>query len=295
MFNDYIKINKADTSGFLTNFINAYNADLIVAEQNEDKIELLEAKLAQSYTEFDEQKTINADLTSTLAETKSKLVDYEQNALEAQKKAHQHHATQRELLLSKQQISSLQKELSTLKSGENPKRLREQIKRIKEKSTSDKKRLSVQEGALKEARRAIAQATNLLHTKDEMIRLLNKQLAHNTGSGLYHNGEHHLIIWPEKTIVERPDGEQFEARSLLYMHQSGRAALIHFDPYDGEAYLSKSPRAGLRPSPETKEFAKNWLYTVNSLQGGVVKDKDMMAVNYNDDVKTKDSCLILEG
>jgi hypothetical protein len=295
MLGEHIKIHKADTSSFLSNFITAYNQDLAQAEQNEDKVATLEARLEQSYLEHDKQQQDNALLASNLEAASQKMTGYESRLLESEKKAHTQIALQRELALSKDQVANLQKELSALKGGENPKRLREQVKRIKEKSISDKKRIAAQESVIKEARKAIAQGTNLLNAKDETIRLLNKQLAHNTGSGLYHNGEHHLIIWPEITVMERPDGQRFEGRSLLYMHQSGRAGLINFDPFDGMAYMCKAPKAGLRPTDEVKEFAKNWLYTVNELQGGIVKDKDMMAVNYNPDVIAKDSCLFLDG
>ena len=294
MLDELIKIHKADTSSFLSNFITAYNQDLAEAEQNEDKVATLEAKLEQSYLEHDKQQQDNVALASRLELANEKLESYETVLLQAEKNAHVQIGTQRELALMKDQVTNLQKELSALKGGENPKRLRDQVKRIKEKSLSDKKRMAAQESAIKEARKAIAQGTNLLNAKDETIRLLNKQLAHNTGSGLYHNGEHHLIIWPEITVMERPDGQQFKGRSLLYMHQSGRAGLINFDPFDGMAYMCKAPKAGLRPTDEVKEFAKNWLYTVNELQGGIVKDKDMMAVNYNPEVIAKDSCLFLE-
>lgn len=294
MFNNTLKIHKDDTSSLLTHFIQAYNQDLAQAEQNEDKVATLEAKLEQSYLEHDKQQQDNVLLTNTLELTAEKLTSYENTLLQAEKNAHAQIATQTELQKSKLMVKSLQKELTALKGGENPKRLRDQIKRIKEKSVSDKKRMAAQEQCLKEARKAFAQGTKLLHEKDNTIRLLNKQLAHNTGSGLYHKDEHHLIIWPEITIMEREDGERFEGRSLLYMHQSGRGGLVTFDPIDGQAYLCKAPKAGLRPPQELKDFAKDWLYTVNELQNGVVQDKDMMAVNYNKDVIEKDSCLILE-
>ena len=110
--------------------------------------------------------------------------------------------------------------------------------------------------------------------------MLQRQLAHDTGSGLYHNGEHHLIIWPQKTKMERPDGSVFESRALLYMHQSGRGALVSYNDQDGTA-LCASPKGGLKPSKEVMEFAHNWLFKVNSLQGGTVQESDMVPVDFN--------------
>lgn len=285
MSNNTINIEAGNTSEFLTQFINAYNQDLADAERNQDKIELLEAKLTQSYLECDREKEVNKSLALDLTATHIENKKYQDSLLVAEKSAHTQVGTKRELALSKARIKDLQKELTSLKGGDSPKRLREQIKRIKEKSISDKKRMAAQERALKEARSVLVNLEKSVMEKESTICNLNKQLAHNTGSGLYHNGEHHLIIWPEKTVMEREDGERFEGRSLLYMHQSGRGGLITFDPIDGQAYLCKAPKNGLRPSEACKEFAKDWLYSVNELQNGVVKEKDMLAVNYNPDPK----------
>ena len=109
---------------------------------------------------------------------------------------------------------------------------------------------------------------------------LQHKLEQNTGSGLYHNGEHHLIIWPQKTKMQREDGTTFESCSLLYLHQSGRGGLISHDPQDG-AQLCAAPKGGLRPSKDTLDFAQNWLRQVNEVQNGLVTDADMIPVNFN--------------
>lgn len=64
------------------------------------------------------------------------------------------------------------------------------------------------------------------------------------------------------------------------MHQSGRAALFYYNEQDGTV-LAQSPKGGLKPSAATQEFAHNWLFKVNSLQGGVVHPADMEPVDYN--------------
>lgn len=110
--------------------------------------------------------------------------------------------------------------------------------------------------------------------------MLQRQLAHDTGSGLYHNGEHHLIIWPQKTKFQRQDGSTFEARSLLYMHQSGRGGLFTYSEEGGTVFAT-SPKPGLKPSKEVQEFAHNWLFKVNALQDGIVRESDMVPVDFN--------------
>lgn len=280
-FGKYIKIEKNDTSAMLENFIHCYNADLQSAEGNEDQIEALEAKLAQSYAEFDQQKAVSSELQAELKQVSSDYHATKPMLKLAEENSHKQIATQKELLLSKLTVADLQKELSSLKGGENPKKMREQIKRIKEKSISDKKRLTTAENAMKLSKRATEKLIKQLQEKDQAIYQLQKELSHNNGSGLYHHGDHHLIIWPEKTRVQRPGGDVFEGRALLYMHQSGRGGLITYDPTDNQSYLCKAPKTGLRPSKDVREFAKNWLYNVNELQDGIVKDKDMLAVNYN--------------
>lgn len=162
----------------------------------------------------------------------------------------------------------------------NPKKLKEQIKRVKEATQKAQARCDKLELEAKEYRKEIAHLSDQrTHAVNKVIELKHK-LEHNTGAGLYHNGEHHLIIWPQKTKMQREDGTQFESRSLLYLHQSGRGGLITHAPQDG-AQLCAAPKGGLRPSKNTLEFAQNWLRQVNDIQNGVVTDADMIPVNFN--------------
>ncbi len=183
-----------------------------------------------------------------------------------------------ELSIAKKKITELQQEITAMG---NVKKLNRLVKSQKAKAVERNKRIETLEKQTKEYRKELKdEKRRMLNAVEEVIRL-KQQLAHNTGAGIYHNGEHHLIIWPEKTKMQRSDGSLFEARTLLYMHQSGCARMATLDPESGEASFCASPRGGLRPSKEVREFAKNWLYTVNVLQEGVVKDSDMVAVNYN--------------
>lgn len=201
-------------------------------------------------------------------------------ALEAERIAHNIIALKGEKTRLKEQLAQLQQVLASYGGVAGLKKLKEQVKRLQDGNADKEARLRQLQQDNSKYRHdltATQRQTIEAHTK---IDELQRQLAHDTGSGLYHNGEHHLIIWPQKTKLQRDDGSTFEGRSLLYMHQSGRAALFYYNDQDGTV-LAQSPKGGLKPSAAVQEFAHNWLFKVNSLQGGVVHPADMEPVDYN--------------
>ncbi|EKO3392562.1 hypothetical protein OMA37_004402 [Vibrio fluvialis] len=179
------------------------------------------------------------------------------------------------------QVTALQKEIQQMKQAGDPKALRNTIaeknKKLKE---LEKRNDALLRGNKDEAKRHEQTRVSLNQAIDK-IAMLQRTLAHDTGAGLYHNDKHHLIIWPQQTKMQGEDGSVFEGRSLLYMHQSGRGGLMTYNPGTNEVNLCAAPAGGLRPDEDTREFAKNWLFKVNALQGGVVQDDDMIPVNYN--------------
>jgi hypothetical protein len=179
-----------------------------------------------------------------------------------------------------EQLNQLQQVIATYGGVNGIDKLKEQNKRLKSGNTEKDARISQLERDNSKARHDLTTAQRQSIEAHTKIDLLQRQLAHDTGSGLYHNGEHHLIIWPQKTKMERPDGTVLESRALLYMHQSGRAAMVTYNDQDGTA-LCASPKGGLKPSKEVMEFAHNWLFKVNSLQGGIVHESDMVPVDFN--------------
>jgi seryl-tRNA synthetase len=206
-------------------------------------------------------------------------------ALKAEDIANKSIGLQRERDSFKTQLTQLQQQYSQLK-AENPKRLKEQIKRVKEANTKAQSRVASLEKDVKHYRDEANKKGEETQRAITKIIMLEKQLSHDTGSGLYHNGDHHLIIWPQKTTMQRPDGSRFEGRSLLYLHNSGRGGLLTYDPENGTS-LCAAPKGGLRPSTETLDFAQNWLFKVNETQAGIVHDDDMRAVNYNGNFDSK--------
>ncbi|MFQ2796833.1 hypothetical protein ACK3ZJ_19575 [Aeromonas caviae] len=179
-----------------------------------------------------------------------------------------------------EQLNQLQQVIATYGGVNGIDKLKEQNKRLKSGNAEKDARISQLERDNSKARHDLTTAQRQSIEAHTKIDLLQRQLAHDTGSGLYHNGEHHLIIWPQKTKMERPDGTVLESRALLYMHQSGRAAMVTYNDQDGTA-LCASPKGGLKPSKEVMEFAHNWLFKVNSLQGGTVQESDMVPVDFN--------------
>lgn len=200
-------------------------------------------------------------------------------ALKAEDIANKSTGVQQELNRSKAMVQSLQNELKELKKL-NPKKLKEQNKRQQQKAIEKDKRITQAETALKDSGKALEKSRAETQQAIAKIAELQKQLAHDTGAGLYHNDKDHLIIWPQKNKMQRPDGSIFEGRSLLYLHQSGRGGLITYDPDNGSK-LCAAPPGGLRPGGNTIEFAQDWLFKVNELQEGIVREEDMIPVNYN--------------
>lgn len=271
------------SSDTLSRFVEQYNAEQIQAEQQtqihalykqntQDEIAILKSKL-------EAEKRFNADLQD---QAKQDAIDLNRAAKAVEngvKIASQTTALNNTIASLQSQLKTAHEKVRELNQL-NPKKLKEQIKRVKEANEKSQARCSKLELEAKEYRKEITHLTEQRNIAVNKVAELKHKLDHNTGAGLYHNGEHHLIIWPQKTKMQREDGTQFESRSLLYLHQSGRGGLITHDPQDG-AQLCAAPKGGLRPSKLTLEFAQNWLSQVNDIQNGVVTDADMIPVNFN--------------
>jgi len=229
-------------------------------------------------TKVEEQSTLINMQTETMAEQRNLL-------LLAEKLAHEKMALERTNVVQQQQIKKLQKQITDMKGPDSPSKMKALIKNQKAKAVERNGRIDTLTANNKGLRSDNKQLNEKLNSAVEKIRSLNKELAHNTGAGVYHKNNDHLIIWPEKTTMQRDDGSRFEGRSLLFMHNSGAARMVSFDPDTGQAMMCKSPAGGLRMTAETREFAQNWLFNVNEVQSGIVHDADMVAINHNVDLK----------
>lgn len=201
-------------------------------------------------------------------------------ALEAERIANASVAVQRERDTLKTQLKVVQQELTKLKGGDNPAKLREQIHNVKTKNAAlvKSEAQAKRDGAL--LRKERDQARTETQRAIDKIKALHKELAHNTGAGIFHKGQDHLIIWPQNLTMAREDGSTFSGRGLLYLHKSGRGGLMTYDPSTG-THLCAAPKQGLKPSNDTIDFAHNWLYKVNEIQTGIVHDDDLKPIDYN--------------
>lgn len=247
----------------------------------------LSDQLDEVSQERDELSIQTAAQQAQILDLQARIVDLEKEndlcrsaALEAERIAHNIIALKGEKTRLQEQLAQLQQVLASYGGVAGLKKLKEQVKRLQDGNADKEARLRQLQQDNSKYRHdltATQRQTIEAHTK---IDELQRQLAHDTGSGLYHNGEHHLIIWPQKTKFQRPDGTTFEARSLLYMHQSGRGGLFTYSEEGGTVFAA-SPKPGLKPSKEVHEFAHNWLFKVNALQDGVVHETDMVPVDFN--------------
>lgn len=278
------EIKRLNTLDQLTEHDSATLLEALIVRHNQESAEFddlvsLATRAEQERDGYKRQAHAQAKEIDTLKKENEKLTAI---ALDAEKLASATNALRAERDQLKGQVRAAQKTIQELRGGDSPKKLREQNKRLKEKNQEKEKR---NERLMRENKTYNQENRDLqakLNKAVQKVAELQKQLEHDTGSGLYHNKEHHLIIWPQKTKMQRPDGSLFESRSLLYLHQSGRGGIVSYDPDTNSAALCAAPKNGLRMSKDTIEFAQNWLYKVNELQDGVVTEEDMIPVNYND-------------
>lgn len=247
----------------------------------------LSGQLDEVSQERDELFIQLADQNDTVIDLQARVADLEQEnarchdaARKAEKVGNAVLALQVEKARLQEQLAQGQQALTALRGAGDPKKLKEQVKRLQESNLTKEARIGQLEHDNGKLRHDLTTTQRQAIEAHGKIDQLQKQLAHDTGSGLYHSGEHHLIIWPQKTKFQRPDGSTFESRSLLYMHQSGRGALFTYSEESGTMF-APSPKPGLKPSKEVQEFAHNWLFKVNSLQGGIVHESDMVPVDFN--------------
>lgn len=264
----------ADSSDLLEAFIHKFNG---VIEESDD----LAGQINILTSQLDGYKRQCGEQTKEIEQLKATNTQHEAALIEAEGIAKKAMGMNDEISRLKMQVATAQDQLKKYKGEGDPARLKKQIKRLKENGTENQKRIKSLETGIKEERTNREKTQVNLNNAIGKISELQKQLAHDTGSGLYHNGEHHLIIWPQKTKMQDDEGRTFEGRSLLYLHQSGRGGLITFNPETNQANLCAAPKGGLRPSVECKDFAADWLYKVNDIQEGIIQEEDMMPVNYN--------------
>lgn len=262
------------------------NADAMAAKINELAQE--RSELIQYKNQAEGYKRQNVEMQHTIERMQADLLLAEQNAYKLIELTKDHkklsiedQAKQRNLDLARARSDALQKELSELKGGDNPKRLKEQIKRIKNKSAEKDKQIASLKSEAKQYRRDIKESQSRLNMAIEKIQQL--QLKHSN-VGIYHSGDYHLIVWPQSTPIQNAEGRIIKCQPLLLMHQSGTGRLITFDSETNGCCIHKAPKGGTRIPKEIEQFAEDWLFKVNSIQNGEIKPEDLQSTNLNAEV-----------
>jgi len=189
-------------------------------------------------------------------------------------------AQKRQLELTQSNLAATQKELTALKGGDSPKKLREQIKRNKEKNaelTAKNERLQRE---AQQYRKQLKDIDAEMEGLKQEVYIASVKAANGSFTRLWSDGVQNIVLWPQVATTQNVETEETsKGRALLYIHQCGRAALMTFDQATNEARLSAAPKGGLRPTKAAEAFAQSWLYKVNAMQGGDVTASDLMATD----------------
>ena len=266
-----IDLSTIDPSDLLTAFINNYNNEQAGNEN-------LRFELSNNKLELSILADENKQLKQQIAQQDQDLLIASQGIADAEKLTAAAKAQKAELTRVREQLTTTQQELTALNSQRN---LKDQVTRVKAKSEEKSKTITRLTGELSTAKHQLNQANADKDACKKIVELQRVALGNKEAQGLYHNGDHHLVIWPQAVMMQRPDGSEFNGTNLLYLHQSGRGGFITLDPQSNKSALAPSPKGGLKPSKETIDFAHNWLYKVNQMQQGTIKDDDRVAINYN--------------
>ncbi|MCG9780458.1 hypothetical protein [Photobacterium damselae] len=281
-----------DAANSLEHFIGLFNAMIQDSDRMADTINNLNAKLedyhhhknrAEGYAnQIVEMEQEIGDLQNEVEELKNILLTAEKVAHAKMKLEKDNQALTRELDLSRNRAKELQRQLNELKGGDNPKKLREQIKRLKDKAKEKDAKNSRLEREAKQYRQDIQDLKVKQNQAIDKIKTLKAEKQNIDFTGLYHSGDHHLILWPQViTSQNEDDGSIHQSRALLHMHQSGTARLITFDVNNNASVLHKAPAGGVRLPKEVRQFADDWLFNVNVTQNGNVTPKDLQQTDLN--------------
>lgn len=260
-------------SDLLAALVDAHNEMSAEMDSRGDEIALLKSQL-------DGYKRQVAEQAIELQEAQQDEQRYDE-MIKALAKERQHSENlQRQLNLANATNKGAQQELQQLRQM-NPQKLKEQVKRVKEQNESLTARVAQLEreatGYIADLRAGRERAQQA-HAKIMQLQLENQNAS---AVGIYHKGDHHLVTWPQLMSLQTSSGAVVTQRPLLYMHQSGRGALLTLDPDTMELSMAASPKAGLRASDDALQVAGQWLYKVNQVQGTNLTSDDLVVIDHN--------------
>ena len=257
----------------LSAFIITYNDDQENAEATQQALDELQVA-------FHLQSQENETLKQQIEQQDSDLHEMSKGLKDVDKIARSVTARKNENNLLKAQLNSVQEQLTSINSV-NIKKLKSQVERVKTKSDEKDKKITSLTTELSNTRHKLTAANKDNVDCKKIVEAMRIEQDNKKPQGLYHDGDHHLVIWHQKNEMQRNDGSTFNGTNLLYLHQSGRGGFITFDPQTDESKLCPAPKAGLRPSKDALDFAQNWLYKVNKIQHGDIEDADRLPIDYN--------------
>lgn len=260
-------------SDLLAALVDAHNEMSAEMDSRGDEIALLKSQL-------DGYKRQVAEQAIELQEAKKDAQRYDE-MIKALAKERQHSENlQRELNLSNATNKGAQQELQQLRQL-NPQKLKEQIKRVKEQNESLTARVGQLERDATDYIADIRAGRERAQQTHARIMQLELEKQNASAVGIYHKGDHHLVTWPQLMSLQTSSGAVVTQRPLLYMHQSGRGALLTLDPDTMELSMAASPKAGLRASDDALQVAGQWLYKVNQVQGTNLTPEDLVVIDHN--------------
>lgn len=269
LFNKMVK-----ESGFMADTINQINGENTRLKEQASTANLLKNQVA-GY-----KRKIDTD-TDQITQLEVQISKMSQSLLLAEKNSHKQIGVVRELEMARKKSTELQRQLTELKGPDSPVRLKEQLKRVKAKSEQKSLKVTRLEAEIKSYKKHQAEASQREIRAVDKIKHLIAEKNNIDLTGIFHHGQHHLIMWPQLNEVQGQDGSTYTCRSLLYMHQSGTGKLITFDQGNMASVICKAPAGGVRIPDEVKLFAEDWLFNVNVTQKGNVTPSDMKMTDLN--------------
>ncbi|MCE2597173.1 hypothetical protein K6Y31_20575 [Motilimonas cestriensis] len=262
----------------LSEFINKFNTMADEKDGQQTLLFLNTEKLIES-------ETRNAQLQAQLDEANQKLTAQrdllkisESNSIKAM-------ALKAQLDTANDTIQQQRKLLNDYKGGNDPVKLK---KRLEEQKEKNKGLIARNDLLVRDNRELRKERDNALSERNIAVNKVHETSVESIAEslpGIYHKGNDHILIMPNMLTMADSEGELFGGRALIYMHQSGCARLMTYNPDTQQSHICKSPRGGLKPSKETIEFAQNWLYKVNELQNGEITATDLRPADFNPKIK----------
>lgn len=268
-----IDLSTVPVSDLLTALVNGHN-------EMTDELDARGDEVARLQSQLEGYKRQVAEQAIELQQAKQDAQRYD-DMIKALAKERQHSENlQRQLNLANATNKGAQQELQQLRQL-NPQKLKDQAKRVKEQNEKLTGRVAQLE---REATSYIAELrTARERAQQAHAKIMRMELESQNASaiGIYHKGDHHLVTWPQLMSIHTSSGAVVTQRPLLYMHQSGRGALLTLDPDTLEISMSASPKGGLRASDDALQVAGQWLYKVNQQQGTNLTPDDLVVIDHN--------------